>query len=72
MNCKFWSKTHPVCKLGFYGGMPSRGICEICISKGQNNEEYAKELFSRVEKSHPSGAGQVSGCCDSAKNYIDR
>jgi hypothetical protein len=72
MNCKFWSKTHPVCKLGMYGGMPSVGMCKQCIERGQNNEAYAKELFARGEQSHPSAAPRVSGCCDSARNYIDR
>jgi hypothetical protein len=70
MNCIFFSKTHPACKLGMYGGMPSAGMCKQCIERGQNNEFYAKELFARAEQSHPSTAKRVSGCCDSAKNYI--
>lgn len=48
MNCEFWSKTHPVCKLGMYGGMPSRGMCQKCISNGQNNEEHARTVKKRV------------------------
>jgi hypothetical protein len=71
INCSFWSKSHPICKLGMYGGMPSKGICERCIERGQNNEEYAKELFAKAERSHPSGVARISGCCDSARNYID-
>jgi hypothetical protein len=73
MICNYRNEfKHPVCKLGMYGGMPSRNICNHCIEKGQNNEEYAKQLFMRVEISHPSTARRASGCCDSARNYIDR
>lgn len=43
MNCKFWSQTHPVCKLGLYGGMPSHDICLQCIELGQNNPKYARQ-----------------------------
>jgi hypothetical protein len=72
MNCEYRSKKeHPVCKLGMYGGMPSFRICELCIERGQNNEAYAKELFAKAERSHPSSAPRISGCCDSARNYID-
>jgi hypothetical protein len=72
MKCEFFSKSHPVCKLGMYGGMPSHKICLHCIESGQNNQEYAEELAARAERSHPSTAKRVSGCCDSARNYIDR
>jgi hypothetical protein len=40
------------------------------MEKNQNNEAYAKELFAKAERSHPPTAKRVSGCCDSAKNYI--
>lgn len=70
MKCKFRNeKTQPVCNLGMYGGMPSYKLCQQCISRNENNEEYAKELFLRYEKSHPESANKISGCCDSAKNY---
>jgi hypothetical protein len=69
MLCDFWSKIHPVCKLGLYGGMPSHKICERCISNNENNEAFAKELFAKAEQAHPSTAPKISGCCDSAKNY---
>jgi hypothetical protein len=72
MKCSFWSKIHPVCKLGLYGGMPSYGICEKCISNNENNEKFAKEIKTRFEKSHPSNVNTISGCCDSAQNYIDK
>jgi hypothetical protein len=72
MNCKYRNeKEHPVCKLGMYGGMPSNNICNYCINNNQNNEEYAKQLFLLAEISHPSNKPRISGCCDSAKNYID-
>jgi hypothetical protein len=70
MNCKFWSKNHPVCELGLYGGMPSTRICNLCIERNQNNPQHAAELAARAERSHPSTAKRVSGCCDSARNYI--
>jgi hypothetical protein len=60
-----------LCKLGLYGGQVTVGDCKLCIEKGQNNEAYAKELFAKAERSHPSSAPRVSGCCDSARNYID-
>jgi hypothetical protein len=70
MKCNFRNeKTQPVCGLRMYGGMPSYKMCERCISNNQNNEHYAKELFLRHEKSHPTSAKRISGCCDSAKNY---
>jgi hypothetical protein len=59
-----------VCALGMYGGRVEDGGCRACIAKGQNNPEYKKELAARAERSHPSTAKRVSGCCDSAKNYI--
>jgi hypothetical protein len=52
-----------------YGGFVTFGICNSCISKKQNNKEYANEIFAKYEKTHPSTASKVSGCCDSAKNY---
>jgi hypothetical protein len=73
MNCPHITtstKEYNACALGMYGGKPSHGICKVCIEKGQNNEEYAKELFAKAERSHPSSAPRVSGCCDSARNYI--
>lgn len=54
MECQYWSKTHPVCRLGLYGGMPSRGVCKNCISNNQNNEEYAKMI-----KCKQTGLGDI-------------
>jgi hypothetical protein len=64
------TKEYNTCNLGMYGGKSSHGTCKVCIEKGQNNEAYAKELFAKAERSHPSSAPRVSGCCDSARNYI--
>lgn len=70
MNCNFRNKkTHPVCKLGMYGGMPSYKMCKMCVSNNENNEAFAEEIKKRFEQSHPSSANKISGCCDSAKNY---
>lgn len=72
MTCPHISSTsreYNACALGLYGGKPSHGTCQVCISKGQNTPEYAAELFARAERTHPSSAPRVSGCCDSARNY---
>lgn len=72
MKCEYRNeKSHPICGLGMYGGMPSHGICKQCVERGQNNPEYAKELFAKAERTHPSSAPRISGCCDSARNYIE-
>jgi hypothetical protein len=63
-------KEFNVCALGMYGGKPSHGTCKLCIERGQNNPKHAAELAARAERSHPPTARKVSGCCDSAKNYI--
>jgi hypothetical protein len=60
-----------VCKIGLYGGHPYIGNCMQCMNAKQNNEDYAKELNERRFSSHPVGRAKVSGCCDSAINYID-
>jgi hypothetical protein len=65
------TKEYNVCALGLYGGKPSHGTCKLCIERGQNNEEYAKELFAKAERTHPSNRARISGCCDSARNYIE-
>jgi hypothetical protein len=73
MTCPYTtSKTreYNTCGLGLYGGKPSHGTCERCISLGENKPEFAKELQERAKVSHPTTAKKVSGCCDSAKNYI--
>jgi hypothetical protein len=59
------------CELGLHGGFPHTGNCIACINSNENNKEYAEKLFSNYEKSHPPTARKISGCCDSAKNYID-
>jgi hypothetical protein len=66
------TREYNICGLGLYGGKPSHGTCNRCIERGENNEAFAAELAARAERSHPSTAKRVSGCCDSAKNYIDR
>ena len=62
------TKEYNVCALKLYGGKPSHGTCKVCIARGQNNEAYAKELFEKAERTHPSSRPRVSGCCDSALN----
>ena len=66
-SCKF--NQSGKCELGFHGGNPHKGNCIACINAGENNEKFALELKLRFEKSHPSTANKISGCCDSAKNY---
>jgi len=59
-----------LCSLGLYGGKPFVGNCNSCIERGENTPEFAAQLASRSERSHPATAARVSGCCDSAKNYL--
>jgi hypothetical protein len=71
MTCKHQSRTAEkrfrfTCALGLYGGKPWVGNCNTCIQSGQNNEDYAKGLFDKAERSHPSGKPRLSGCCDRA------
>lgn len=54
------------CSLGLHGGRPYIGECNACISKGQNNEQFANELKARRARSHPESAEKISGCCDRA------
>jgi hypothetical protein len=73
MNCEHITtstKEYNACNLGMYGGKPSHGTCNLCIERGQNNPQHAAELAARAERSHPPSARKVSGCCDSARNYI--
>jgi hypothetical protein len=65
------SKNQFTCSIGLYGGIPYIGNCLNCVDKKQNTEAYASELFTKAERAHPSSAPRVSGCCDSARNYID-
>lgn len=57
-----------LCGLGFYGGKVTDGTCRRCVGKNQNNVAYQQELKAIHERSHPSTARRVSGCCDSALN----
>jgi hypothetical protein len=65
------SKNQFTCSIGLYGGVPYIGNCLNCVDKKQNNESYAKELFVNVGRTHPSNRTRISGCCDSARNYIE-
>jgi hypothetical protein len=73
MTCPHQSRIRDrgafTCALGLYGGRPYLGNCNTCIQSGQNTEDYAKTLFDKAERSHPSSKAKISGCCDSAKNY---
>jgi len=60
------------CTIGLYGGFPYIGNCLKCLEGGQNNAEYVQSLESTRRASHPQERSLVSGCCDSAENYIDR
>jgi len=57
-----------LCSLGMYGGKPYLGNCLRCAHLGQNNAEYAAELFAKVDTTHPSNRPRLSGCCGSALN----
>lgn len=67
IQCAHWSNGN--CKLQLYGGRPSPGVCLNCISKNENNAEFASALFAREKVSHPiewRNTGTVSNCCGSA------
>jgi hypothetical protein len=76
MTCEFQSlpfgsdNGSRLCSLGLYGGRPFVGACMRCIANGENTPEFAAKLRDRADVSHPSSANQVSGCCDSARNYL--
>ena len=63
-------REYNFCGLGLYGGRPSHGTCAQCMANGENTPEFAAQLAERSERSHPATAARVSGCCDSAKNYL--
>lgn len=44
MTCQYRSLSHPVCRLGMYGGMPSAGICARCVERGENTPEHAAKI----------------------------
>lgn len=64
-NCPYFKDG---CSLGLFGGKPYPHNCAGCIKAGENNPEYAENLFAVHAKSHPTGKRKVSGCCDSALN----
>ena len=66
------TKNQFVCGLGLYGGVPYIGNCINCVDKKQNNQNYANELIAKHNRTHPEKSNKISGCCDSARNYIDR
>jgi hypothetical protein len=73
MNCQYiisTTKEYNTCALNLYGGKPSHGTCARCIESKENTTDFAKQLQERADQSHPINAKKVSGCCDSAKNYI--
>jgi len=59
-----------LCAMGLRGGQPYIGECINCMARGENTPEFAAQLAERSERSHPATAARVSGCCDSAKNYL--
>ena len=59
-----------LCALGLYGGKPFLGVCQRCIANGENTPEFARQLEARAAAAHPDGATKISGCCDSALNYL--
>lgn len=60
------------CALGWYGGEPWAGNCLDCL-KHERNTADAKAIFDATQqRAHPPSAPRVSGCCDSASNYLTR
>jgi hypothetical protein len=69
ISCKFLLNSK--CLIGWYGGNPTEKNCHFCIASERNNENAKAASDLLLEKSHPSDKPRISGCCDSAKNYID-
>jgi hypothetical protein len=47
MNCKFSTLLFPdsvICNLNLYGGRPSLGVCNYCISRSENTPEHAAQV----------------------------
>jgi hypothetical protein len=36
----------------------------------RNTPEAKQQADQQAERTHPSGKARISGCCDSAKNYL--
>lgn len=70
IDCQYASiqKDGISCSIGVYGGKPKEEHCLRCISRGDNNPEFAAKLASLQKTTHPESAPKVSGCCDSAEN----
>lgn len=68
IECQHFDGT---CRLGLFGGKPHQGNCKACIEFGENNQEYANSLFASYQNSHPLSKSRISGCCDSAQNYVN-
>jgi hypothetical protein len=71
MTCQYQSprdKLGFTCSINRYGGRPHAIACQQCIANGENTEEFSRKLAAILERSHPSTARRVSGCCDSALN----
>ena len=69
IDCKFLSDNK--CSLGWYGGNPTEKNCLYCMAANRNNEEAKKISDAKAERTHPSNRARISGCCDSARNYIE-
>lgn len=76
MTCTHQSRTRDrgqfTCALGLYGGKPWLGNCVACINAGENTPEFAAALLAGAKLSHPPTAKRISGCCDSAENYLPK
>ena len=74
MTCTHQSRTRDRgqfdCALGWYGGKPYLGNGRSCIAAGHNTPEAKAEADAKAERTHPSTRARISGCCDSARNYL--
>jgi hypothetical protein len=50
MNCPYRNTSYPICGLGLYGGMPSIGICKLCVKQNENNIEHAQTVLNKNNK----------------------
>jgi hypothetical protein len=47
MNCQYRNISYPICGLGLYKGMPSIGMCNLCIEKEENTIKHAQTVLDK-------------------------
>lgn len=69
MSCQFAtpiSSNANSCGLNLYGGIPSKGVCSVCIENGQNNKEFA---YAQNDSSNLTITQMVNSFSDSMTGW---